>query len=70
MHLPGEELRFVVTTDDGAWVKSKGVFSGMLISEGNTPAQDMSINAACRFYARSLGCILQFSYSVKEDCET
>lgn len=44
----GEELRFVVTTDDLDWVRSKRVFDGMIISQGHTPSQDMAINAACR----------------------
>ncbi len=38
----------MVTTDDADWVKSKRVFDGMTLSQGHSPAEDMSINAACR----------------------
>ena len=51
----GREHRFVVTTDDHAWVRSRPVFRDMVISEGNSPAQDMSINAACKHMIMSVG---------------
>ena len=38
----------MVTTDDADWVRSKRVFDGMVLSQGLSPAEDMSINAACR----------------------
>lgn len=51
----GEKLRFVITTDDHEWVKSKSVFDGMLVSEGHSPSQDMAINAACKHMIMSVG---------------
>ena len=51
----GNLLGFVISTDDIAWVRSNGEFSNMTILEGYTPAQCMSILAACKHIIMSVG---------------
>ena len=51
----GNLLGFVISTDDIEWVRSNGEFSNMTILEGYTPAQSMSILAACKHTIMSVG---------------
>ena len=48
-------LVFVVVTEDPGWVRAQPVFSGMTISEGHSPGQDMAILAACKDIIISVG---------------
>ena len=48
-------LRFVISTDDVAWVRAHSEFNNMTILEGYTPSESMSILAACRHIIMSGG---------------
>jgi hypothetical protein len=48
-------LVFVIVTEDPGWVRAQPVFSGMTISEGHSPGQDMAILAACKDIIISVG---------------
>jgi hypothetical protein len=46
---------FVIATDDVAWVRQQKLFNGTLVLEGQSPAQDMAILAACKHLIFSIG---------------
>ena len=50
-----ETLVAVVVTDDPAWVRAQPFFSGMALSEGRTPGQDMALLASCRHLIITVG---------------
>lgn len=52
---PTTSLSFVVVSDDTAWVRAQPVFTGMTVSEGHSPGQDIAILAACHHIIISVG---------------
>ena len=52
---PGELLRFIILTDDPDWVRQQPVFQGMPVAQGNSPAHDLALIAACKHIILSLG---------------
>lgn len=64
-----QDLRFVVCTDDAAWVRAQPVFEGMLVTEGTTPDQDLSILAACKHIITSVGTFGWWAAYMKQDRE-
>jgi hypothetical protein len=62
-----EDLVFFVSSDDIHWVRSQTIFSGMIITEENrSPAEDMSILAACRHMILSAGTFSWWSAYLSE----
>ena len=49
-----KDLKFVVTSDDQQWVREQEIFKGMEITDAS-PAEDMSILAACPHMILSVG---------------
>ena len=64
-----QDLRFVVCTDDVAWVRAQPVFEGMLVTEDTTPNEDFAILAACKHVITSVGTFGWWAAYLKLDRE-
>ncbi len=62
---PSTPFKFVVVSDDPMWVQAQHVFAGMIVSEGHSPGQDMSILAECKHVIFTVGTFAWWSGYLK-----
>ena len=63
------DFKFVVCTDDLAWVQAQPLFANMTVASDNSPGQDLAILAACQHVIMSVGTFGWWANYLKHDKE-